>query len=566
MSLVTNFGTNGVVIADFSGNNNSSVYNLILDNSNNLIISGNSNGGNGHGNDYAFAKYNLSGDIVTSFGTNGVVLNELYNEGVYNIAGFAVDSNNNIYVLSAGANIFGLAKYDSTGSLVTSFGTSGLVIGYFVSGQLASGRYVTCDNDNNIIVYGVSTEISVANFYALTKYDSNGIVITSFGTDISGAVVGDYGVIDPVIVTTDSDNNIIISGNNGTYGVVLSKYSSGGVLDTSFGTSGFVYGNNSSEQLSYVKINNNNDIFVLGTGPSNNYFFVYKFDSSGNPVNAFGTSGKLEGTYDSTPNSSPGSSLTFDLSGNLIIVGSVYGSGSYGIAKYGPTGVLDTTFGNNGTVVSQYAGDNSSGIGIVFDPTNYLVIAGTDNSSSKYALTKYTNFYVYPCFKEDSKILTEQGYKLVQDLRKGDLVKTLNDGYKAIDMIGNRTIQHEASVDRIKDQLYQCSSDKYPELFEPLVITGCHSILVDSFVSQEQREKTIELLGEIYVTDKKYRLPACADERASVYEIPGNYTIYHLALENEHYTGNYGIYANGLVVETCSKRYLKELSYMELIE
>ena len=61
-------------------------------------------------------------------------------------------------------------------------------------------------------------------------------------------------------------------------------------------------------------------------------------------------------------------------------------------------------------------------------------------------------------------------------------------------------------------------------------------------------------------------LPACVDDRASVYETPGLYTIYHLALENENYLSNYGIYANGLLVETCSKRYLKELSNMTLIE
>ena len=42
------------------------------------------------------------------------------------------------------------------------------------------------------------------------------------------------------------------------------------------------------------------------------------------------------------------------------------------------------------------------------------------------------------CFKEDTKILTDKGYKSIQDLRKGDLVKTLNHDYKAIDMIGKR--------------------------------------------------------------------------------------------------------------------------------
>jgi hypothetical protein len=88
---------------------------------------------------------------------------------------------------------------------------------------------------------------------------------------------------------------------------------------------------------------------------------------------------------------------------------------------------------------------------------------------------------------------------------------------------------------------------------------------VDEFVSEEQREQVIDVLKNIYVTDDKYRLPACADPRASVYEKPGTYTIYHLALENDDYYMNYGIYANGLLVESCSKRYLKEESNMELI-
>ena len=171
------------------------------------------------------------------------------------------------------------------------------------------------------------------------------------------------------------------------------------------------------------------------------------------------------------------------------------------------------------------------------------------------------------CFKEDTKILTDKGYKPIQDLRKGDLVKTLNHDYKAIDMIGKREIYHPALQERIKDQLYKCSQSEYTEIFEPLIITGCHSILVDSFINEDQKQKVIEIYGgNIYVTDRKYRLPACADPRASIYETPGTYTIYHLALENDDYYMNYGVYANGLLVETCSKRYLKELSNMTLIE
>jgi hypothetical protein len=78
----------------------------------------------------------------------------------------------------------------------------------------------------------------------------------------------------------------------------------------------------------------------------------------------------------------------------------------------------------------------------------------------------------YPCFKQGSKILTFKGYKKVEDLRTGDLVKTLRDGFKLIVMIGKRDINHPASKTRAKEQLYKCSHLEYPELTEDLVLTG----------------------------------------------------------------------------------------------
>jgi photosystem II stability/assembly factor-like uncharacterized protein len=186
--------------------------------------------------------------------------------------------------------------------------------------------------------------------------------------------------------------------------------------------------------------------------------------------------------------------------------------------------------------------------------------------SSNYAGVIYYSPTNIVCFNEGTKILTDSGYKLVQDLRKGDLVKTLLNGFLPIEMIGKKEICNLASTERIKDQLYVLTNDNYPDVFEPLVITGCHCILVDEFKHDEQRQKTKEVLGNIYATDEKYRLPACVDDRCEIYEKKGNCTIYHIALENENYYGNYGIYANGLLVETCSLRYLKEYSTMTLLE
>jgi hypothetical protein len=89
--------------------------------------------------------------------------------------------------------------------------------------------------------------------------------------------------------------------------------------------------------------------------------------------------------------------------------------------------------------------------------------------------------------------------------------------------------------------------------------------LVDNFVSFEQKAKSIILNGHLCVTENKYRLPACLDDKSEIVTNNGSNYIYHFALENDNYYMNYGVYANGLLVETCSKRYITELSKLDII-
>jgi photosystem II stability/assembly factor-like uncharacterized protein len=220
----------------------------------------------------------------------------------------------------------------------------------------------------------------------------------------------------------------------------------------------------------------------------------------------------------------------------------------------GDTGTSGTT-GDTGT--SGTTGDTGTS-GTTGDTGPPLPPPGTGENGG-------TGRSTVPCFKEDTLILTDRGYVPIQDLRKGDLVKTFKNDYLPIDIIGTRQIFHRCSEERIKEQLYRLPKDKYKNMTEDLILTGCHSILVDCYKTKEQRLKTIEINGDTFVTDKKYRLPACADEKAEVYETPGYYNIYHLALENDDYYMNYGIYANGLLVESSSKRYITELSGMKVL-
>lgn len=181
-------------------------------------------------------------------------------------------------------------------------------------------------------------------------------------------------------------------------------------------------------------------------------------------------------------------------------------------------------------------------------------------------------YNLYPeitCFLEGSTILSQvdgtEQYIPIEQLTKGTLVKTSLDGYKKVVAIGSATIQNPGTDDRTEHRLYKCSTSNYPQLTHDLYITGGHSIL-EFPITEKQKADSIEKLGQLYVTDKKYRILACIDDRAKPWNSSGTYTIWHFALEHHDKEMNYGVYANGgLLVESCSIRVLTQTSNMKLI-
>jgi len=205
----------------------------------------------------------------------------------------------------------------------------------------------------------------------------------------------------------------------------------------------------------------------------------------------------------------------------------------------------------------------------LYDEAGYY--KGLVSSPVVYATT--TTTYVAPtpiCFMEGSKILCynfssyKEEYRPIETLRKGTFVKTLFDGYKRVDLIGTTKIYNPSNSMRSKYRLYRCPKEKYPQMTEDLIITGCHSILVHTLTTQE-RHDVIDLQGATFVTDRMYRLPACVDRRAVPYEQEGVFNIWHLALDHIDPYMNYGIFANGILVESTSKRMMLERSGMDLI-
>jgi hypothetical protein len=221
-----------------------------------------------------------------------------------------------------------------------------------------------------------------------------------------------------------------------------------------------------------------------------------------------------------------------------------------------------------GATLVSWAGKTPDGLGgytnVSYNPGDEWI--NTGNSTYLYPIWSEQSRIM--CFKEGTQILcldgNEEKYTPIEQLQKGVLVKTSENGYKPIVLIGHSKIYNSANSLRSKNRLYKCCKEKYPELLEDLVITGCHSILV-SHVTEKEREDTEAVLGYVYVTENKYRLMACFDKRADTFGEEGVFPIWHFALENEDIRMNYGVFANGLLVESSSIRMMSEYSGMELV-
>jgi hypothetical protein len=412
-----------------------------------------------------------------------------------------------------------------------------------IFGSLAS--MLSLDIDSNIYITGIYTDSTFVIYDAcgnqshlpglahtptnytfptnvfIVKYNPNGLAL--WGTRLGG----DHGSSGGAI-SVDPRGNVYITGSYNDTSVVL--YNADGSLSN----------------LSLANTTN----FNQGRDT-----FIVKYDTNG--FAQWGT--RLGGD-----SGSEGSGIEVDPYGNVYITG-YYNDTLFNI--YNANGSLSNFPGLATTDSNQ--GDTFI---VKYDTNGYAQWAtrlGGDATSSGASIA--INRFAYPspqlCFLEGSKLLClidgEETYKRIEEIKKDTLIKTGNSGYKKVEMIGHSKMYNPGNKIHSKSRLYVCKKEDYPELTEDLIITGCHSILVNE-LSEEERERSIEYTGKIYITENKYRLIACLDKRAEPYEKEGIHTIWHLALEHENYYMNYGCYANGLLVETTSKRMMKELSGMEM--
>ncbi len=395
-SLDTTFGTGGIVTTPI-GSYDAYAYALGIQSDGRILAAGYSSNGSNY--DFALVRYNTNGSLDTTFGTGGTVTTPIGSgNAIANALGIQSDGN----IVATGSSYNGsnyditLVRYKTNGSLDTTFGTGGIVttpIGSYDAYAYA----LAIQSDGRIVVSGYSSNGSNYDF-ALVRYNTDGSLDTTFGT--GGIVITPMGSGYDIAyaLAIQSDGRILAAGNsyNGSnYNFALVRYNTNGSLDTTIGTGGIVttsIGTGDSEALA-LGIQSDGNILAAGKSPdgSNNDFALVRYNTNGSLDTTFGTGGIV-----TTPvgnGADYANALVIQSDGNILAAGKSLNGSHYDftLVRYNTNGSLDTTFGTGGIVTTPIGSYDSYAIAFGIQSDGNILAAGSSDNGSNinFALVSY---------------------------------------------------------------------------------------------------------------------------------------------------------------------------------
>jgi uncharacterized delta-60 repeat protein len=417
--LDTSFGVGGIVTSDGAAggtNSDDRGYGIALDPSGKIVVVGISMNSS-YNIDMGLWKYDSYGILDTSFGVNGFVKHNSAAGGNDDDAGvaLAIDPSGNIFVAGYSCHGVGIPtgdmtiwKYNSNGTLDTSFGVNGVVTNDSAAGGSGAdkGQGIALDPSGKILVTGSSSNEAGNIDMVIWKYNPNGTLDTSFGVNgivTSDGIAGGTGVDIGYDIALDSSGKILVTGysqtGSGDDDMVIWRYNSTGTLDTSFNSVGYVTHHNAAGG------NGNDDGFSITTDPSGrilvagdsyngagNYdLAIWRYNSNGLLDTSFGVSGIV--THDSAAGGSGadlGKGIAIDPLGKILVAGYSWNGTNQDMAlwRYNPDGTLDTSFGVGGIVTNDGAAGGTGGIGndrglaLAIDSSGNIIVSGYCTNAS----------------------------------------------------------------------------------------------------------------------------------------------------------------------------------------
>ncbi|HSZ02470.1 MAG TPA: hypothetical protein VK788_23435 [Terriglobales bacterium] len=230
-----------------------------------------------------------AGTLDTTFGTGGTVTTS-FADGVAGVGAFE-QSNGDIvavaqvnFVNNAGTGI-GLVRYTAAGELDTTFGTNGITVTTFAGIAFDPFGFAVQKN-GDFLIGGVATTKSGRNEFGLARYTSNGVLDTTFGTN--GLVTTKVGTRSdaPSALLLQPNGQIVMGGFEVARGNIpgmmsLVRYNSDGNLDTTFGKGGISLASVTFLGPETLALLSNGDYLGVGQNANGNTGIVAEFSSKG---------------------------------------------------------------------------------------------------------------------------------------------------------------------------------------------------------------------------------------------------------------------------------------------
>ena len=322
------------------------------------------------------------------------------------------------------------------GDLDPTFDGDGKVTTHFIYTEEARG--VAIQSDGNVVAAGVAIcepclgPVKPHDF-ALARYNRDGSLDTTFDGD--GKVTTDFSAREDeaFAVAIQGDGKIVAAGSSigpGALDFALARYNADGSLDTTFDGDGKVTTDfaGGDDQARGVAIQKDGKIVAAGVavtaacipcdGPATENFGLARYNLDGSLDTSFGFFG-TQVTDFGGPDEARGISIQTD---GLIVAAGVTICDpcvlpvipvphDFALARYEAGGSPDTTFGQGGTVRTDFEGNDDEAFGVAVQGDGKIVAGGSatpsEGAGTVFALSRYsTDGSLDGEFDVDGKVLT----------------------------------------------------------------------------------------------------------------------------------------------------------------
>ena len=327
--------------------------------------------------DISLARYNTDGSLDTGFGTGGTVL--LPESGNQMGKSVAIQADGKLLVVGHAVGTSSLPtlavyRFNANGSVDTTFGTNGRVVHNFPSAN--TGNHIVLQPDGKMLI-GASLD----GKFTVFRLNSDGALDTSFN------LIGYNSLNEPfnqaagvAVVLLQPDGKIVAAGQAGSSGDagLWTRFSSDGIAESSLIRTNFVIWDGA--------IQTDGKIVFAGrtTSAQIKHFGITRYNADKTLDTTFGNLGTNQVIFSSifSLSQSEATALAIQPDGRIIVGG--YNTGSinrdFALVRFNSSGFLDVGFGNSGKVLTAFGANSNEEIKtLALQPDGKVVTAGSTN-------------------------------------------------------------------------------------------------------------------------------------------------------------------------------------------